>query len=352
MPPQAESRHQHLRRAGRRSFLPGYGLDTVRWWRWPRFLLARRKHGLRSAPPHEPALADTCRNLIYANGVRCVCRFHRDIDGEQGDAVFEVNIDREAITETSAARVPGALSSSTLRATSSATWTRTPVADFRRRRNRFQMSVAAGGREQGRHNGGTMYGWGGASCRSAAASICAWSTSYASSFRAGFPSWGIRPARCGQSIRRWRRSPIDELQDGHNERCGRKPDSIGFADIVADSLTPPECAHGGVQCAGGDPHGHGAGARHAPEDLLILVIGHVDRDEVDGVSGTDAGRLGAVAAACRQFPDLSGRRALVSGCPSAREHPARLPAHASQRFITSRSTGTLPSSCSRHGATS
>ena len=79
---------------------------------------------------------------------------------------------------------------------------------------------------------------------------------------------------------------MTHFRDSHEERCGRKPDSIGFfADIVADCLTLPDCTDAteaysvleAIRMAAAqvlDMH---------LEDLQILVIGHVDRDDVDGI---------------------------------------------------------------------
>ena len=314
-------------------FLPGYGLDTgsvVAMAEVPYWHLGSMDFDLPR--PTSLALREYVPgNLIYANGHRFVARrFHRDIDGEQGEMpLFEVNIDRQAITETSIGQSAAALSSSTLRAI--------PVCDVDlvhqsqisdEEETRFQMSVAVYGREQGRHNGGTMYGWGerqlslrrGVHLRLVNVGASALVEQDAPEL--GYPVCTV----CGQSV-----SPLasetqlTSFKDGHNERCGRKPDSIGFfADIVADCLALPECADATVAYSVLEAIRMATSRvldMHL-EDLLILVIGHVDRDEVDGVLWDPMpGGSGLLQQLVANFPRIiEVAKGLVSGCPSACEH--------------------------------
>jgi hypothetical protein len=92
------------------------------------------------------------------------------------------------------------------------------------------------------------------------------------------------------------------------------------------------------------------------EDLLILVIGHVDRDEVDGILWDPMpGGSGLLQQLVANFP--TDHRGCEGNSSAAARRPASTPAStACTRFatpsITSRSTGTLLWSCSRHGVTS
>ena len=314
-------------------FLPGYGLDTgsviamaeVPYWHLGSmdFTLPRPSSiALREYVPG---------NLIYANGHRFVARrFHRDMDSEQGEMpLFEVNIDREAITETSLGQNAGAFGSTTLHAI--------PVCDVDlmhqsqisdEEETRFQMSVATYGREQGRHNGGVMYGWGdrqlslrrGVHLR--LVNVGASSLIEQNTPELGYPICTV----CGQSV-----SPLasdaqlTHFRDSHEERCGRKPDSIGFfADIVADCLALPGCGNAteaysvleAVRMATAqllDMH---------LEDLHTLVIGHVDRDDVDGILWDPmpggSGLLQQLQANFQQIIQVA--RDIADGCPSACEH--------------------------------
>ena len=79
---------------------------------------------------------------------------------------------------------------------------------------------------------------------------------------------------------------LDSFDENHEERCGKKPNRIGFfADIVADCLTLPACAN--QTEAYSVLEAIRMSAAHVLdmhlEDLQILVIGHVDRDDVDAV---------------------------------------------------------------------
>ncbi|MFV1967439.1 MAG: helicase-related protein [Pirellulaceae bacterium] len=314
-------------------FLPGYGLDTgavvgmaeVPYWQLGSmdFDLPRASSiALREYVPG---------NLIYANGHRFVARrFHRDVEGDQGEMpLFEVNVDREAVSETNAGQHAGALGSIRLAAI--------PVCDVDLMHQsqisdeeefRFQMSVATYGREQGRHNGGTMYGWGekqlslrlGVHLR--LVNVGATALIQQDTPELGYPVCTV----CGQSV-----SPLasdrqlEVFKEHHDERCGKMPQSIGFfADIVADCLTLPECANAteaysileAIRMAATrvlDMH---------IEDLQILVIGHVDRDERDGVLWDPmpggSGLLQQIHANFQRIIEVA--QEIVHGCPSACEN--------------------------------
>ncbi len=313
-------------------FLPGYGLDTgsvVAMAEVPYWQLGSMDFDLPR--PSSIALREYVPgNLIYANGHRFVARrFHRDVEGEQGEMpLFEVNIDREAVSETSVGQNAGALASCTLSAI--------PVCDVDlmhqsqisdEEETRFQMSVATYGREQGRHNGGDMYGWGerqlslrrGVHLR--LVNVGATSLVEQDTPELGYPVCTV----CGQSV-----SPLasdaqlTHFQEDHQTRCGRKPVSIGFfADIVADCLTLPACPDAGAAYSVLESLRMATAQvldMHL-EDLQLLVIGHVDRDDVDGILWDPMpGGSGLLLQLRANFSRIvQVARDLVMGCPSACE---------------------------------
>ena len=152
------------------------------------------------------------------------------------------------------------------------------------------MGVAVYGMERDQHNGGRAYRWGvqtvhhrrGVRLRM----VNIGSTTAIDRFdRIGYPVCRV----CGQSI-----SPLsserqrEHFLQTHQERCGKPIIPVGFfADVVADILSLPACpdqttAYSVLEAL------RFAAARVLDmhlDDLQILVIGHVDRDEVDGLCG-------------------------------------------------------------------
>jgi hypothetical protein len=313
-------------------FLPGYGLDTgsvvgmaeVPFWQMGSmdFDLPRPTSiALREYVPG---------NLIYANGHRFVARrFHRDIEQDGMEMpLFEVNVDREAVSETSVGGSAGAMGSGTLRAISVCDVDlvhQSQIDD--EEETRFQMPVSVYGREKGRHNGGTNYVWGEKRLtirRSVHLRLVNVGSTPVIEQRQqlGYPICAI----CGQSV-----SPlasdrqIEVFETNHEERCGRKPGMLGFfADIVADCLAMPECASRTE--AYSLLEAIRMGAAHVLdmhlEDLQVLVIGHVDRDEVDGLLWDP---MPGGSGLLDQIRDnwaavIAAAKEITSGCPSLCEH--------------------------------
>jgi hypothetical protein len=192
---------------------------------------------------------------------------------------------------------------------------------------RFQMPVAIYGREKGRHGGGYRCSWGERDVlikrnvhlrmvNVGAASLID------SQQQLGYPICGI----CGQSVSPLSSSrQIDHFFKSHEERCGRKPEMLGFfADITADTFTLPNCADrvqafsllesirmGATQVL--DMH---------LEDLQILVVGHVERDEVDGILWDPMpGGSGLISQIRENFPRITeAAREILENCPSACDH--------------------------------
>jgi hypothetical protein len=313
-------------------FLPGYGLDTgsvkgmaeVPFWQ-------QGSMDFELPRPVGMALREYVPgNLIYANGHRFVARrFHRDVQNDHQEVpVFEVNIERQAVTETSIGQGAASLSAQNLAAI--------PVCDVDlahqsqisdEEETRFQMPVAVYGREKGRQNGGHRYAWGerdvlirrGVHLRMVNVGAA---PAIEQQQQLGYPLCGI----CGQSV-----SPlspqrqIEHFLDSHEERCGRKPEMMGFfADIIADTLLLPACADrvqayslleslrmGAAQVL--DMH---------MEDLQVLVIGHVDRDEVDATLWDPMpGGSGLVHQIRDHFPEIvEATLGLLRDCPSTCDH--------------------------------
>jgi ATP-dependent helicase YprA (DUF1998 family) len=314
-------------------FLPGYGLDSgsvVAMAEVPYWQLSSTDFSL-PRPPSMALREYVPGNLIYANGHRFVARrFHREVEGDQGEMPqFEVNIERKAVSETSIGQNPGTLSSNAVPAISVCDvdlMHQSQISD--EEENRFQLSVAIYGREQGRHNGGVMYGWGerqlslrrGVHLRLVNVGVT--SLIEEAPPELGYPVCIV----CGQSV-----SPlaseaqIKQFNESHKDRCGKEPKTIGFfADIVADCATLPTCAnateaYSALECL------RMAASQVLDmhiEDLQILVIGHVDRDEVDGILWDPmSGGSGLMQQLQANFKQIVGvARDIASGCPSACEH--------------------------------
>ena len=273
-------------------FLPGYGLETGYVLAWAEipfwldgamdFVLPRGSAtALREYVPG---------NLIYANGHRFVARrFHRDFRDESVEMpVYEVSSKHQAVRKTSAG------GSSSLGGNALPTMA---VCDIDLSHSshisdeeelRFQLGVAVYGLELGQHSGGKVYQWGSRSLqlrRGVRMRLVNVGASEAIKRRAsfGYPVC----ATCGQSV-----SPLSsetqrkKFRESHQERCGRGPRQIGFyTDIAADVLSLPECANptqaysllealriGSTRIL--DMH---------KEDLQILVIGDIGREDVQGL---------------------------------------------------------------------
>jgi len=272
--------------------LPGYGLETgsvvalaeiPSWYQGIRDFDLPRATGL-ALREYVPG------NRIYANGHRFVPRrFHRNVDDEAEETPrFEVNVPREAVMEMNVGRAPGSLATQSLLTISVCDVNLvhdSQISDDEE--TRFQLPVATFGREQGRHNGGKLYSWGprqlslrlGAHFR--LVNVGASSLVTQSTPDLGYPVCLV----CGQSI-----SPLSggvqftHFEENHEKHCGRKPEPIGFyADIVADCLTLPACANR-IEAYSVFETLRTAASQTLDmhvEDLQILVLGHVDRDDVD-----------------------------------------------------------------------
>lgn len=310
-------------------FLPGYGLEVgsilavaeVPFW---------RTGAMEFALPRPPSVAlreYVPGNLIYANGNRFVARnFHRDIDEQRIDMpTYEVSPDRMAVKETNAAGDVAGLSTTMLRAIAVCDVDlahQSHISD--EEELRFQMGVAVYGVERGQHAGGRAWNWGPQALhhrRGLRLRLVNVGSSSAIERRQefGFPVCTV----CGQSV-----SPLssdrqrEHFTESHTDRCGRAPDPVGFyADVTADALSLPACndvvvAHSVLESL--RMAATGVLDMHI-DDLQILVIGYVDREEVDALLWDPMpGGSGLLDQLCSHFEDVvEVARELLSGCPAA-----------------------------------
>ena len=357
-------------------FLPGYGLEVgsvVGWAEIPFW----RTGAMDFSLPRPPATAlreYVPGNLIYANGHRFVARrFRRDLHGAPGTGsrssggdradmpFYEVSVQRQAVRQTR----PGETSS--LSGTSLQTMAvcdtdlihTSHISD--EEDLRFQLGVAIYGTELGQHSGGRAFRWGpqrvqlrrGVRLRlvnvGPAAAVESLRQGGASGSARGNPSQessatgssapesnangnpGQERRRgelgypvctvCGQSV-----SPLSsdrqrkEFRTMHTERCGRVPEGIGFhADVTADVLSLPACE--GAETAYSVLEALRIGAAQVldmhQDDLQILVIGHVDRDDVDALLWDPMpGGSGLLDQLCERFPEVvQVAREVTGACP-------------------------------------
>lgn len=309
-------------------FLPGYGLEVgsvlgtaeIPFWRTGamEFVLPR--------PPSVALREYVPGNLIYANGNRFVARrFHRDIDEQRAEMpTFEISTERQAVKPTNLGVPPSALGAAVLQTIAVCDVDlvhQSHISD--EEELRFQMSVAVHGLERDQHNGGRAYRWGEQSLqhrlgvRLRLVNVGS-SNAIARFTRFGYPICTV----CGQSV-----SPLssdrqrEHFETSHRERCGRPVTPIGFyADVVADALSLPACADQKTAYSVLEALRFAATRvldMHM-EDLQILVIGHVDRDDVDALLWDPMpGGSGLIDQICERFEEVAAAaREIVEDCPS------------------------------------
>lgn len=311
-------------------FLPGYGLEVgsvlgtaeIPFW---------RTGAMQFSLPRAPSVAlreYVPGNLIYANGNRFVARrFHRDIDEQKAEMPqFEVSTERQAVKPTNAGGTNSGLGSTLLRTIAVCDVDLTHQSHISDEEYlRFQMGVAVYGYERDQHNSGSAYSWGPRALhhrrgvRLRLVNVGATSAIDRNEF--GYPVCTV----CGQSV-----SPLSSPRqrqhfgEDHLKRCGRKVEPIGFyADVVADVLSLPACAD--HVAAYSVLEALRIAATHVldmhMEDLQVLVLGHVDRAEVDACLWDPMpGGSGLLDQLIERFPEiLAAAREVVATCPSACE---------------------------------
>jgi len=139
--------------------------------------------------------------------------------------------------------------------------------------------------------------------------------------RYGYPVCTV----CGQSV-----SPLssdrqrEHFIESHEERCGRAIEPVGFyADVVADALSLPACESHGVAFSVLEALRMAATRvldMHL-NDLQVLVIGHVGREDVDAILWDPMpGGSGLLDQICSRFGEIvKVAREIVEDCPTACE---------------------------------
>ena len=308
-------------------FLPGYGLEVgsvVGWadipfWRMGAmdFILPR--------PPATALREYVPGNLIYANGHRFVARrFHRDVDEEQVEMpVYEVSSEPRAVrlVEHGASAALGRRVLKTMAICDADLVHSSHISD--EEDLRFQLGVDVRGMEIDQHNGGDAYRWGSQDLHlrhGVRLRLVNVGTSSAFDGRAqlGYPVCTV----CGQSI-----SPYaserqrNHFTETHLRSCDHAPGPIGFyADVVADAISLPACDDQVAACSVLEALRFGASSvldMHM-EDLQVLVIGHVDRQQVDGLLWDPMpGGSGLLQRLCERFPEVvAAARQVVANCPA------------------------------------
>jgi ATP-dependent helicase YprA (DUF1998 family) len=310
-------------------FLPGYGLEVgsvlgtaeIPFWRTGAMAFALPR------PPSVALREYVPGNLIYANGNRFVARrFHRDVDEQRAEMpTFEISTEHQAVKETNLGVAPGALGGTVLQTIAVCDVDlvhQSHISD--EEELRFQMGVAVYGLERNQHNGGRAYLWGAQSLhhrwgvRLRLVNVGA-SSAIKRFARFGYPVCTV----CGQSV-----SPLssnrqrEQFEESHRERCGRKVSPIGFyADVVADVLSLAACPDQATAYSVLEALRFAATRvldMHM-EDLQILVIGYVDREEVDALLWDPMpGGSGLLDQICERFEEIAAvALEVVEHCPSA-----------------------------------
>jgi ribosomal protein L40E/SOS-response transcriptional repressor LexA len=312
-------------------FLPGYGLEVgsvlgtaeIPFWRTGAMAFSLPR------PPSVALREYVPGNLIYANGNRFVSRrFHRDIDEQRIEMpVFEVSGERQAVKETKLGVAPatlGAVVLPTIAICDVDLVHQSHISD--EEELRFQMGVAVYGIERDQHNGGRAYRWGEQTLHHRRGVRLRMVNVGASIAIDRFERFGYPVCRvCGQSV-----SPLssdrqrEHFEQTHQERCGKPIDPVGFyADVTADVLSLPACpdqttAYSVLEAL------RFAAARVLDmhlDDLQLLIIGHVDRDEVDGLLWDPMpGGSGLLDQICERFEEIAAvAHEIVENCPAACE---------------------------------
>ncbi len=312
-------------------FLPGYGLEVgsvlgsaeIPFWRTGAMAFSLPR------PPSVALREYVPGNLIYANGNRFVSRrFHRDIDEQRIEMpVFEVSAERQAVKETKQGVAPGALGAVNLQTIAICDVDlvhQSHISD--EEELRFQLGVAVYGLERDQHNGGRAYCWGEQALHHRRGVRLRMVNVGASAAIDRFDRYGYPVCRvCGQSV-----SPLssdrqrEHFEQSHLERCGKPMEPVGFyADVVADVLSLPACPDQTTSYSVLEALRFAAARvldMHL-DDLQILVVGHVDRDEVDALLWDPMpGGSGLLDQICERFEEIAAvAREVVENCPAVCE---------------------------------
>ena len=308
-------------------FLPGYGLEAgavVGWAEIPFWRTGAMDFSLPRAPA--AALREYVPgNLIYANGHRFVARrFHRDTGEEHAEMPFyEVSTEHQAVTPSRHGE-GSLLGGHILKSMAVCDVDLIHTSHISDEEDlRFQLGVAVYGLELGQHSGGKAFRWGPRPAllrrgvRMRLVNVGA-SVAIGRNEEFGYPVCTV----CGQSV-----SPLsserqrEEFRKAHAERCRRPPEAIGFyANVTADALSLPACDDATTAYSVLESLRFGAARvldMHL-DDLQVLVIGHVERDDVDGLLWDPMpGGSGLLDQLCERFEEIArAAREVVDDCPA------------------------------------
>jgi hypothetical protein len=309
-------------------FLPGYGLEIGSVLGTAQ-IPANEMNAGELLLPRPPAVAlreYVPGNLIYANGHRFVAREFQWAADERSNErpVFEVVVERQAVKLTSRTATAGGLGGKLLAAMPMADVTLvhwSHISDDEELR--FQLPVAVFGLEQDQHNGGEALSWGAQrlqlrrGVRLRLVNVGAL-RGIEQADELGYPVC----VNCGQSL-----SPLSsakqkqQFQESHHERCGAPAERIGFfADVVADALTLQACPDQRTAYSLLETLRMAAAEvlDMTIEDLQILILGQVDRDEVEGVLWDPMpGGSGLLEQMRNRFPEIvAAAKGIVADCPA------------------------------------
>ena len=312
-------------------FLPGYGLEVgsvrgtaeIPFWRMGamEFTLPR--------PPSVALREYVPGNLIYANGNRFVARrFHLEIDEQLINMpIFEVSTERQAVKEVSQGAEVTGLGAKTLKTISVCDVDLTHQSHISDEEDlRFQLGVVVHGLERGQHNGGTAFNWGGQDLhfrRGIRLRLVNVGATFAIKRfnRLGYPICTV----CGQSVSPLSsESQIQHFTEFHAENCGRAIQPVGiFSDVVADALSLPACENQKTAYSVFEALRFAATTilEMHMEDLQILVMGHIDRDQVNALLWDPMpGGSGLLNQILERFTDVvSVAQQVVENCPAVCE---------------------------------
>jgi len=313
-------------------FLPGYGLETGSvqamaevpvWHSGALAFNLPRPTGI-ALREYVPG------NLIYANGHRFVARRFLRGGGEDREEMpaFEVSIEHQAVRQCDAGAPVSTISGgalSTLAVCDVDLAHQSQISDDED--YRFQMAVAVHGVERDGHRGGRAFQWGeqdallrhGVELRLVNVGS---SSAIGDGSGLGYPVCTV----CGQSV-----SPLSserqqrEFAKSHLERCGRQVGRIGFhADVAADVLSLPDLPEPTTAYSVLEALRFGATGvldMHL-DDLQILVVGQVDRSQVNALLWDPMlGGSGLLDQLVERFEEVvQAAEAVVDGCASGCDH--------------------------------
>lgn len=312
-------------------FLPGYGLEIgsiLGTAILPHWRVSSVSEISLPRPPSVALREYVPGNLIYTNGNKFVARrFHRQADEHQQEVpTFEFSQSRSAVLPVHGMNPGSRMGAVFIQAISVCDVELVHQSHISDEEDfRFQMGVSIHGLQRHQHNGGRAYQWGSQPVqhrrgeRFRLVNVGANAALKRPEPEYGYPVCMV----CGQSMSPFSSAEaLRKFREAHQERCGRALTNVGFyADVVADALVLTGLADqksayslletlriAGTQVL--DMH---------MEDLQVLVIGHVDRDEVTAILWDPMpGGSGLLDQYCERFAEIHvAALNVVEHCPAA-----------------------------------